>query len=292
MIILENEELIVELAAKGAEIISIVGKKDGMNYMWKRDKSLWANSAPTLFPMVGRVKNNQYRVDGKIYELTSHGFARHTEFDIVESSATRCVMSLSANEATLAVYPYLFKLDVVFTLDGSSLKVETVVTNTDNKEIYFGIGGHPAFACPMFEDESSNDYYLEFNEFETKDRKTIDETDGLFTHKVIPFLDNEKRFFLRQELFLDDAIIIEEPKSNSIALKSLNHNKQVIMEFNNYNHYGIWASHHVGGLIALEPWVGHGDYQDFDGEWKDKAGIKALDINKTFACDHTIKIIQ
>ena len=44
MTILKNDLLEVELNAKGAEIIKIVGQKDNMNYMWRRDPVQWANS--------------------------------------------------------------------------------------------------------------------------------------------------------------------------------------------------------------------------------------------------------
>lgn len=38
----------------------------------------------------------------------------------------------------------------------------------------------------------------------------------------------------------------------------------------NFEHLGIWAAKHVGGLIAIEPWVGHNDYVGFTGEFKEK----------------------
>ena len=37
MIVLKNSELEVHLHPKGAEIHKIIGLKDQMNYMWKRD---------------------------------------------------------------------------------------------------------------------------------------------------------------------------------------------------------------------------------------------------------------
>ena len=44
MVTLKNDVLEVELNAKGAEIIKIIGQQDHLNYMWKRDPELWANS--------------------------------------------------------------------------------------------------------------------------------------------------------------------------------------------------------------------------------------------------------
>lgn len=43
-----------------------------------------------------------------------------------------------------------------------------------------------------------------------------------------------------------------------------------------FTHLGIWAAKHVGGLIAIEPWFGHSDYDDFKGELKDKEGVITL----------------
>ena len=69
MVELSNDLLTVSLHPKGAEIISIKGKKDQLNYMWRRDASQWANSAPILFPIVGAIKNDTCRIDGKEYHI-------------------------------------------------------------------------------------------------------------------------------------------------------------------------------------------------------------------------------
>ena len=52
MVELSNDLLTVSLHPKGAEIISIKGKKDQLNYMWRRDASQWANSAPIYFQLL------------------------------------------------------------------------------------------------------------------------------------------------------------------------------------------------------------------------------------------------
>ena len=60
----------------------------------------------------------------------------------------------------------------------------------------------------------------------------------------------------------------------------------------NFNHLGIWASKHVGGLIAIEPWVGHSDYVDFSGDFKEKEGVVALEEGNTFTCIFTVEVNQ
>ncbi|MGN1183148.1 MAG: aldose 1-epimerase family protein, partial [Faecalibacillus sp.] len=148
MIELKNDFLKVELHPKGAEIISITGVKDGLNYMWRRDPIQWANSAPILFPIVGAVRNDQYTIDGQTYHMTQHGFARHNEFAIDQKSDTEVVFTLVPNDDIKQQYPYHFELKVTYSLMSNHLKCNMEVKNTDNKNIYFQIGGHPAFACP------------------------------------------------------------------------------------------------------------------------------------------------
>lgn len=292
MNILKNDLLEVMLSPKGAEIISIVGQQDGINYMWKRDARQWGNSAPILFPIVGKVRNDEYRVDGKAYSLTQHGFARHNEFKVIEASDTKVIYELESNDELIKMYPYLFKLLVVYTLEQKSLSCSCIVNNEDNKDMYFQIGGHPAFSCPFKEDESSNDYYLEFSENETLCEKILDPIQNGMTNITRPFLENEKRFFVRQESFNRDAIVLENFKSKSITLKSLNHNKTLSVHMENFTHLGIWAAKHVGDLVAIEPWIGHTDYIDFKGELKDKTGVKSIKSGESFNCCFTIEINQ
>ena len=292
MAILKNQFLEVELNPKGAEIIKIIGQQDHINYMWRRDPSLWANSAPILFPIVGALQNNECRIDGKTYTMTQHGFSRHNVYETNQISDECVEFILKPNEEILKQYPYLFELKVTYTLEENQLKCHMHVTNTDTKMIYFQIGGHPAFACPFLDNESSNDYYLEFEKNETLDQKIIDVEHRGMSRETAPFFDNEKRFFVRQALFNNDAIVYKDFVSEYVTLKSLNHNKSIKFIMHNFNHLGIWTSKHVGGLLAIEPWVGHSDYVDFKGEFKDKEGIVALDEGQTFDCEFIVEINQ
>ncbi len=285
-----NDLFEVELNCKGAEIISIVDKKDNLNYMWKRDPKYWASSAPILFPIVGGLKNGQCIIEGETYSMKNHGFSRHTEYDIEVVSNTEVKYILHSNEEILKEYPYLFELTVTYILEDNRLKCICHVENKDNRTIYFQIGGHPAFACPLYENESSNDYYIEFEENEYLERKIVDIVNKGLSHNKEPLFENEKRFFVRQAMFDRDAVIVENMKSKSVSLKSLNHDKYVKFYMNNFNHLGIWASGHVGGLIAIEPWVGHGDYIDFEGKFEEKVGIVELKENESFECDFVIEI--
>lgn len=292
MTTLKNKYLEVELNPKGAEIIKIIGQQDGINYMWRRDPILWANSAPILFPIVGALRNNECVIEGEKYTMTQHGFSRHNVYETNQLSDTCVEFTLKPNDDILKQYPYIFELKVTYTLNDNQLECKSEVINKDNKVIYFQIGGHPAFACPLYDNESSNDYYIEFEENENLEQKIIDVARKGMSRETRLLFENEKRFFVRQELFSNDAIVVKDFKSKSVSLKSLNHDKSIRFIMDNFNHLGIWASKHVGGLIAIEPWVGHSDYVDFTGEFKEKEGVVALDAGNKFTCTFTVEINQ
>ena len=289
---LSNQYLTVNLHPKGAEIISIVGNQDHINYMWKRDACQWANSAPILFPIVGAIKNDTCRIDGKEYHMTQHGFARHNEFEIKNQSQTEVTFTLVSNDEIIKQYPFLFELNVTYKLVENTLTCFINVKNKDHQTIYFQVGGHPAFACPFMENESSNDYYVEFAEYETRNQKVIDVAKRGMSHVQLPFFDHEKRFFVRQQLFNNDAIVIKDFKSENISIKSLNHQKSIVFHMQGFDHVGLWTAKHVGGLLAIEPWIGHADYVDFDGEFKEKESCVALDTDKEFNVQFAVEIKQ
>lgn len=292
MVKLKNEFLEVELEPKGAEISKIIGQQDGIDYMWKQDPIQWAHSAPVLFPIVGALRDNKCRINGKTYEMNQHGFSRNTDYMVDEADDTHCVFHLTATEETKKMYPFDFDLYVTYTLDKNQLKAEFKVVNTKEDEIYFQIGGHPAFACPFIEGEDYNEYYVEFSEPETVGRKVIDPVNKGMTRIVEPFFENERRFFVRQALFDRDAIVLKNFKSENISLKSLSNNKSLVFHMHGFDHVGLWTAKHAGGLLAIEPWVGHIDWLDFEGEFKEKESIVTLKKGEEFKADFAVEINQ
>lgn len=166
---LENENIKIVASTHGAELNSITSKKDGTEYLWNGNKNYWGYHAPVLFPIVGKVKDGIYRVDGKEYNLPQHGLARVREFELVEKTDNKLVFELSYSEDTLKIYPYKFSLKITYSLGQDGVTTAYTVENKDDKTIYFSIGAHPAFMCPIKGGEIINDYYFEFNEKETTD---------------------------------------------------------------------------------------------------------------------------
>ncbi|MBD7911172.1 aldose 1-epimerase family protein [Clostridium cibarium] len=288
----ENEFLEVLSSSHGGELISIKGKKDNVEYLWTADSKYWGRHAPILFPIVGRVKDNKYRVEEKEFELGQHGFARDYEFDLLENKDNTIVYRLVSSEESLKKYPYKFQLDIEYKLYKNMLKVTYKVKNIDNEKIYFTIGAHPGFNCPLIKGEDFEDYYLEFNKNENARRELLDKESLLFTGESELVLDNTNILKLSKNLFIQDALIFENLNSNEVTLKSARNGKSISVNFEGFPYLGIWSKPNEAPLICIEPWVGHADPVDFNGDYREKPGVISLDVGKEFTCDYCIFINQ
>lgn len=289
MYTLENEKVKITVSKQGAELHNIISKVDGTEYLWNRNKRYWGYSAPVLFPIVGKVKSGTYKVDGKEYNLPQHGLARLKEFEMIEKTNNKIVFELVDSEETLKVYPYKFSLKIAYTLVENGVVTEYIVENTDNKTIYFSIGAHPAFMCPMAAGEIIDDYYFEFNEKENCDIMSISE-EGYIKRERKQCLVNNNIIPLNFDLFKGDALVFDSLKSNKISLKSVNHNKVLTMDFTGFPYMGLWTKATGAPFVCIEPWYGHADFEDFDGELKDKAGIEKLEVGQKFNSAYTLTI--
>ena len=286
---LENEFLAVRAVAKGAELVSVVDKRDGIEHLWTADPAFWSRHAPVLFPIVGRLKNNQYRIDGRTYSLNQHGFARDSDFELIEQDSQKAVFRLTWSEETLLKYPYRFELAIQYTLRDNALAIAYRVRNVDRQTIYFSIGAHPGFNCPFGEGTAFDDYYLEFELPETVPVRQINEK-GLMKRESRPFLVHERVIPLSQSLFKDDALIFAGLRSRQVSLKNRRSAKTIAFEFDGFPYLAFWSPPQGAPFICIEPWFGHGDGEDFDGDFREKAGVLQLKPAEEFGCLHRLVI--
>lgn len=286
---LENSNLKITASEHGGEIHSITSKNDGTEYLWNGNPEFWKYHAPVLFPIVGKVKDLKYKVDKKTYELPQHGLARTSEFNLLSKSDDSITFELQYSEDTLKVYPYKFSLKITYTLLEDGVKVGYSVINLDQKEIFFSIGAHPAFMCPIEENLSLDDYYFRFSEKETKSIMLLN-NQGYFTGEREEFLVNEDTIPLSKELFKRDALVFDNLKSKKISIESKNGTKSLTVDFTNFPYMGLWAPASGAPFVCIEPWYGHADYNDFSGELNEKEGILSLDKDRKFDCSFTITI--
>ena len=287
---LENEHLKISLSNHGGELHSIKGKKDNTEFLWSGDEAYWKYHAPILFPIVGKVFNGKYTVDGKTYELPQHGLARVRDFEMIEQTKNSISFELKYSEDTLKVYPFKFSLIIKYTLNDINLSIDYIVKNLDNKEMYFSIGAHPAFMCPI-ENDKFDDYYFEFNE---KENASIMQLvgPGYFSKEEKPYLKDENIINLSTDLFKNDALVFKNLKSNKISLKSKNHKKYLEFDFGEFPYLGLWTKDTGAPFVCIEPWFGHADFDGFNEEFKDKAAIQSLMPNKEFHCNYNISFFE
>lgn len=288
---LENALLKITLSDHGAELHNIKGKKENIEFLWNGDEEYWKYHAPVLFPIVGKVLNNKYIVDGNTYILPQHGLARVSEFRKTAKTESSITFNLDYSEETLKVYPFKFSFEIEYTLDNNSIIIKYKVSNKDNKNILFSIGAHPGFMCPILPNESFEDYYFEFSKKETAPIMELSEQ-GYFTHKEAICLENENIIALAKDVFKNDALVFRNLNSRTIYLKSKNHNKYVEFDFDNFPYLGLWSKPTGAPFVCIEPWFGHADFEDFNREFKDKEGLISLEENNTFTCHYKIVIHQ
>ncbi|SFT76071.1 Galactose mutarotase [Selenomonas sp. GACV-9] len=287
---LENETLCVLVRSQGAELRSIKERADETEYLWDGNPEWWKYSSPVLFPIVGKLRDGKYRVSGNEYELPGHGFGRISEFELVSRQKDSIEFALGWSEETLKVYPWKFELNVGYELEENKVKVIWRVKNLDEKHMVFSIGAHGAFRCPIVPGEKFEDYYLEFQEAEDMRNLPLD-SKGQFQHEYGDMAVKGTKMPLNYEMFRNDALAYDGQKSDAVSLRSTKSEKCLTVEAKGFPYWGYWTPDKGGApFLCIEPWHGHADYVDFDGDFKDREGSEELAPGEEKKFSYTIAI--
>lgn len=277
MITLENAYLKIALASKGAELQRIWHKQNELDYLWSGDPKYWGKYSPILFPIVGSLKEDTYFYKNMAYQLPRHGFARELEFLKEQLSATQAQFTLGHDAQTLAVYPFAFSLQVLYTLDENQLTCTYKVSNPGYDELLFSIGAHPAFAVPLLPETQYSDYYLQFNITENLHRWKLQ--NGLVDDHAVPVPTENGQLKLSPELFYEDAIVLKHLQSTSIELRAAEQERGLRFEWKDFPFFGIWAAKDAP-FVCLEPWCGIADSVHHNQQLTNKEGIITLQPNE------------
>ena len=278
---IENKDIRISVAEKGAEWQSLVDKSSGKEYLWSADAQFWAKKSPVLFPIVGALKNDTYHFKNNSYHLKRHGFAREMDFELQYQDEQSLHFLLKSGPETLANFPFDFSFKIIYRIDGKKCLICYEVLNTGSQTMYFSVGGHPAFAVPIFEGTCYNDYFLKFNEIEHLNRWPISAS-GLLQKDSVPFMDGSDRILLNKELFASDAIVLKQPNSTKVSLLSNTSQKGIEMDFSGFPYLGIWAAPGAD-FVCLEPWCGIADSVDTSQAITAKEGINELMAGEIFS---------
>ena len=287
--ILENDELKVIINYFGAEICSIKKKDTDVEYMWNADEKYWKRNAPVLFPFVGSLKNKEYLYDGKTYPMGQHGFARDMEFALVSNNGKEAWFSLSSDDSTYEKYPFAFTLEIGYVLEGNRLKVIWRVINEDDKNMYFSIGGHPAFMCPLNGQGKQTDYFITFDTDKDLVYSKLSEN-GLVYKKDNVLKTNGGKLSISGNLFDEDALVIENHQAHKVSLCNPEGNPYLTVEFD-APLFGIWSPAKKNApFICIEPWYGRCDSEEFSGTLEEREYGHLLEPAEDFEVSYDITI--
>ena len=277
---LNNGILSAEINSVGAELKSVV--KNGREYMWCADGKYWGRTSPVLFPIVGGLNGKEYIVDGKIYSLGQHGFARDCVFELVKKEDAAVTYMLRADEQSREKYPYEFSLEIKYVLKNSAVRIEWTVKNEDNKTMYFSIGAHPAFNLK----DGKN--YFGFDTPNDISYSMIDEN-GLYIENELKTLKNDGFSEIDMKMFDNDALIVENNQAKEISLCDADKVPYVTVRFD-APLFGLWSPAKKNApFVCIEPWYGRCDKQGFEGEFSKKDYIISLEQGKTFHVEYEIE---
>lgn len=280
MVTLENADIRVQVKSKGAELDSLFSKEHNLEYLWSGDASFWNKKSPVLFPVVGTLKQNTYFYNNKAYTLTRHGFARDSNFAITGESETSVTLTLRSSDDTLRNYPFPFRFDVTYSLEANVVHVKYTVTNTGDDNMYFSVGGHPAFTIPLDKNLDYNDYFFEFEQIEDVYRWLIS-SEGLIEPVSVPFLINQKVLPITKDLFRNDAIVFKYMNSTRIKLKSHKSPRGIEVSYPGFPFIGLWAAPNAD-FVCIEPWCGIADSTTSNQQLINKEGINLLTPAEVF----------
>ena len=286
---LENDLIVAIFKQQGAELCSLRRKDHAFEHIWGGNPDIWGRHAPILFPIVGRLDQNKYQLNGKEYSLSQHGFARDKTWQTAKEGEDRILFRLTSDEDTRLHYPFDFELLLEHHLHENQLTSTCRVKNTGSDTMPFSIGAHPGFNCPLLADERFTDYYLEFEKPETLHRQLLHH--GLRTGKTAPVLENETTLALSPELFNDDALVFEGVKSDYVMLKSAKNPYSIRVDIKGFPYLGVWTKAGGAPFICIEPWHGITDKEHASREdFRKKEGILELETGQQFECSWSITL--
>lgn len=286
---LSNNLLTVEIDSAGAELQSIINNRTRYQYLWQGDKKFWGRRSPVLFPIVGSVWNGEFRMDGNVYPMSQHGFARDMEFEIMEDSPeNEAWFFLESSDETLTKYPRRFRLEIGYRLESERLMVMWRVKNTDTLAMDFQIGAHPAFNMPDFSTADGQHGYFIFDNRQVKSQ-VIEEKGCIGTEEKTIELNTDGMLPIDDTTFEADALIFADSQVHRVSLLDKEHQPYISLLFR-APLVGLWSPAADCPFVCIEPWWGRADSVGFDGEFANRAYVNRIAPGETFEASYMVII--
>lgn len=277
----ENDFFSLGVKEMGAELTSLKSKKSGKEYIWCGNTDIWYGQSPILFPIIGRLLDDKYRLDGNEYTMPKHGIVRKRPFKLINKGEGSLTFVISDSEDTLKEYPYHFDLFVKFELFENGLTVTHTVVNKNEGDMYYSFGAHPAFNCKIGD-------RLVFSENEVLRTERIDH-ESILIEDTFPVIENSREIEITNTLFNDDALILSGYNSKCVSIVS---EGEKVLDFHFESPVlGIWAKPGAP-YVCLEPWWGINDNYDKKSNLSEKRLIMKLSVGESRSFSWNVEIAE
>ena len=271
---IENEYLKVTINNKGALLTSILYKAINEEMLYQIEKDSWPFQDVVIFPLIGK---GEYVYNNQKYEIeTRHGFLRNSLLNVEAKEKDKITFSFTSNKETLSVYPFSFKFLITYSLDKSSIKVNTTIVNLDSKTIYFSYGSHTGIRA------SSEIGSITFD----KDYQLLPLICGLINQNS-----EENLLFncanLKKDSFkkLDTLVF----KGNSETLSLFTGIKECLITYSfDAPYFAIWSNANKGEFVCVEPWWGISNYVDEPVDLESRIAINKLKENEKISFSYSL----
>ncbi|MBK1877569.1 aldose 1-epimerase family protein [Pelagicoccus mobilis] len=268
-----NSQLTVQIATYGAELQSIKANEGGREYLWHGDPEYWAGRAPIMFPVIVRFKGDEFTHNEKRYNLPLLGLGPRNEYKITNRTKDSVTLTLESDSETLKQYPFPFRLEVTYRLEGQKLVNHFQVENLGSETMPFTLGGHPGFVYPSGGGKTRDNYTLTFSTPQNTDRPIV--TEGLIQKERVPFLNNESRLDVSDERVPNHGMLLIGHGCDRIGVAEKDSPPFVEIEFGDFPNVNIWTPPGKP-FVCIEPLVGHHDFQDTPLEISEKSYLSQL----------------
>ena len=262
--------------------MSLYNKPLRREFLWQGAPEAWRDRFLLLFPAAGRIDRSRILVRGQEYPMPMHGFAKDMDFSVEKQDNETLVLALRDNNLTRAMFPYMFTLQVTFSLRGVRLYEHFTVYNHGKDEMFFNLGAHPGFFCPIVAGESAEDYVLVFDSPQTVQKIVLEPNTRLCTQQRETLLDGQAELPLCENFFAQGPILSEGYQARWIKLLSKRSGIYMRMGIEKFPYMTFWGVAHRMSLICLEPWCGISDFVNTDHIWEKKPGGNRLETGARF----------
>ncbi|OIQ16747.1 MAG: hypothetical protein BM556_13880 [Bacteriovorax sp. MedPE-SWde] len=288
LIEIQSEFISAKISPLGAEIKSLTDLESGVEYLWQGKKAVYPWSSQVIFPIVGKLREDQYFLGRKYYRLAKDGFAKDLKFDVKSQRKDQVSFILTHDADTMLGFPYMFSLIVTYSVYGPKLSVSVEIKNLDKKEMFCSLGFATIFNLPI-SDEGREDYYLEFNNEEDRGSYYLDNELVNFHHA-----DDKKVMIGNSVSFKDDTfkggeMLFKDFSSNKVTYKNRVNEKSVELEFGNVPYLSVW-SYPDAPFVRIAPSFGVTDAVDSNNDFYMKEGLIDIEQEKTFKFEMSIMI--